>query len=77
MVGVITTTLMHYPVTSLLDAFLFVIKGYRLDSMRYSEARLAWSVSKRVTVHLVISALAAPFTLLMILALLSGRRNAR
>lgn len=54
MLGTMTTLLMHYPVTSMLDALFFILKGYRLDSLpRRTEARDSLRAAKNVTTYLL------------------------
>lgn len=54
MLGAMTTLMMHYPVTSMLDAFFFILKGYRLDRLpRRSEVRDSLRSARNVTTYLL------------------------
>lgn len=55
MLGAVTTLMMHFPVTSMVDALFFVLKGYRLDGVpRYRDTRLNLSVARKVTRYLAV-----------------------
>jgi hypothetical protein len=58
MLGAVTTLMMHFPVTSMVDALFFVLKGYRLDGLpRYRDTRINLSVARRVTRYLAVDGL--------------------